>query len=427
MLPAPVLADARALVADRLGLAFPARRAADLERALSTTAGPAGAPALLSALRAQPAHAAEWRALIHRLTVRESYFFRDAPLYAALEERVLPALIEARRAAGDLRLRLWSAGCAAGAEPYSLAMLLDRLLPDRADWTLTILATDIDADELETAARGLYTDWALRATPGWARMRHFQRHDVKHHELAREIRELVTFAPLNLAADPYPGALDVIVCRNVLMYFTDAARHDAVGRLAGALAPGGWLALSPLDAMPELEPPPLEAIDERGCRLLRRSTPPVAPSPPELPRAPAVTSAPAVSHRRAALPRARAEADRGRLEAARALCGEALRDDPLDADAHVLLAAVEEERGDHEAAIAALRRAIYAAPESPAAHFRLGGLLVRSGAGEAGRRSLATAATLLGAEAPEALVPGGDGLTAGRLLAAARAQLEPAS
>ncbi len=105
---------------------------------------------------------------------------------------------------------------------------------------------------------------------------------------------------------------------------------------------------------------------------------------------------------------------------------EALRADPLDAEAHLLLAAVEEERGDLEAAVAALRRAIYIAPNSPTAHFRLGALLLRTGDDGPGRRSLEAAAGLLGAAAPDAVVPGGDGVTAGRLLAAARAQLEPA-
>jgi chemotaxis protein methyltransferase CheR len=410
--------DARLLVARRLGLEFPARRGADLERALTATAGPRGALALLAALREQPTSGPEWRALIHALTVRESYFFRDAPLIAALGERVLPTLIAERRAAGDLRLSLWSAGCAAGEEPYSLAMLLDRLLGDRDRWRLTILATDVDQASLEAAGRGVYTDWALRETPAWARARHFRPRGDKQHELSRQIRGLVTFAPLNLAVDSYPGSLDVIVCRNVLMYFTEAARRDAVDRLAGAAAAGGWLVLSPLDAA--AEPDGFEAIDEPGCRLLRRREPaPDAVRAPPAARPRPVAPAPEPPHVRA-LPRAREAADRGRLEAALALCHTALRDDPLDAEAHLLLAAIEEERGDLDAAIAALRRAIYVSPDASTAHFRLGGLLLRTGAEEEGRRSLATAAALLRARPPDAIVPGG--LTAGRLLAA----LEPA-
>ncbi len=371
----------------------------------------AGVEALLARLAAEPAHGEAWELLIPRLTVRESYFFRDAPLLAAL----LPALIEERRAAGDRRLVLWSAGCAAGEEPYSLAMVLAGLLGDREEWTLTILATDVDATALAAARRGRYTEWALRETPAWARERYFRRRDSRNYELDAEIRAMVSFAPLNLATDPYPGGVDVILCRNVLMYFTAAARRRAVGRLASALAPGGRLVLSPLDVPPH-EHRELDAVEEAGCRLYRRR--PVQPT--REPDAPERVVEPPLA-------RAREEADHGRLDAARALCREALRRDPLDPEAHLLLAAVEEEGGDPGAAIAALRRAVYAAPDSATAHFRLGGLLLRTGDREPGRRSLAAAAGLLVAAPPDAPVPGADGTTAGTLLAAVRAHLEPTS
>ncbi len=210
------------------------------------------------------------------------------------------------------------------------------------------------------------------------RARHFRPAGTRRFELSRQIREAVTFAPLNLATDAFPGSLDLIVCRNVLMYFTDAARERTVEQLARRWRPGGELVLSPLDALPEAE---------RGrCRRTPRAG---AAEPPPPPSAPRVDT----------LAQARAEADRGRLEAARALCLETLRERPLDADAHLLLAAVEEERGDLDAAIWALRRAIYTAPDGPAAHFRLGGLLLRTRAADAGRRSLATAAALLASRA----------------------------
>ncbi|HWK26686.1 MAG TPA: CheR family methyltransferase [Solirubrobacter sp.] len=247
---------ARALIADRLGLDFPARRGDDLQRALTVVAGAGREAGLVAAL--QDPHDRRWPTLIHALTVRESYFFRDAPLF----ERILHELVERRRAEGDLRLTVWSAGCATGEEPYSLAMLLDRLLGDVAAWQVAILATDVDVAALETAARGAYTEWALRATPAWARARYFD----ERLTLARRIRERVTFVPLNLAADPYLGAFDLIVCRNVLMYFTERARRATVERLAAAVSPGGRLALSPLDVT--IEPAGFETIDDG--RVLRR-------------------------------------------------------------------------------------------------------------------------------------------------------------
>ncbi|MDA0164823.1 tetratricopeptide repeat protein [Solirubrobacter ginsenosidimutans] len=390
--------EARTLVRDRLGLDFPARREADLERALD---GATDAPReLLDALRAQPTTDPRWRALIRALTIQESYFFRDAALYAALVERVLPDLIAQRRAAGDLRLSLWSAGCAAGQEPYSLAMVVDRLLPDRTGWRVSIQASDLDTHALEVARSGVYGDWALRDLPVWARG-HFDSRDPRRHVVDERIRAMVQFAPLNLATEAYPGSLDLIVCRNVLMYLADDIRHEAVVRLGRALAPEGWLVVSPLDSTPASEANLLAPVELAGVRLLRRrdSAPPVPtqaqPDQRKTPAAPPLESA---------LQRARAAADRGQLDDAIALCLQALRDDPLDAEAHLLTAAVEEERGDLPAAIAAVRRAIYSEPDSANAHFRLGSLLLRRGDEESGRRSLTTAAELFGEHAPASLL-----------------------
>lgn len=189
------------------------------------------------------------------LTVGESWFFRDAACFEALEHRVFPALIASRRAEHRRVLRIWSAGCASGEEPYSLAMLLDRLLPERSEWQITILATDIDTDALARARRGLYREWSLREAPGWIRNRYFRATEPMLIEIAPCIRRMVTFAPLNLAAAAYPSAatntcaMDLILCRNVVMYFTGDAARAATSRLAAALAPGGWLAVSPVEAV----------------------------------------------------------------------------------------------------------------------------------------------------------------------------------
>ena len=163
---------------------------------------------------------------------------------------------------------------------------------------------------------------------------------------------------------------------------------------ARALAPGGRLVLSPLDALPEADG--AAAAAERA----------------------GAAAAGTGAARRTRSPAPAREADRGRLDAARALCLETLRERPLDADAHLLLAAVEEERGDLDAAIWALRRAIYTAPDGPAAHFRLGGLLLRTRGGRGRPAQPRHGRRAAGRSAPDALV---DGLTAGEVLAAVKA------
>jgi chemotaxis protein methyltransferase CheR len=458
-LPEQVAREAQELIALRLGLELSPQRQADLERALGDAAAAASVPAAgayLSRLRSLPGDSGEWRHLAAALTIGETYFFRDAGVFQALEERVLPELIAARRSLGCLRLRLWSAGCATGEEPYSLAILLDRLLPDRAQWSLTLLATDLNARALESARHGLYREWALRATPAETRDRYFSRRGDAFR-LAPEIRRMVAFAPLNLAEDVYPEAvtdttaMDLILCRNVLMYFTRDAQRATSARLGRSLSPSGWLALSPAEASADLLRP-LVPVSLPEAIFYRRdgAQPPALPSwdaplategdPPPAPSALSVVEPAlgAIQPRASeptqgsdgddagpgALSRARELADLGRLEEARDLCRNVLAADRLNSDAYVLLAAVAQEQGAISEALEALRSAIYLAPDSGVAHFLLGALLWRQGERRRARPALAAAARLLAAEPGDAPLAGGGGLTAERLKQTAQVYLE---
>jgi len=444
------LARAQTLVAERLGLDFSLRRRAELERALLRAARAANAPSAeryLRWLESLPDESPAWRQLASSLTVGETYFFRDGACFQALEREVLPALIDRRRAAGTPRLRLWSAGCASGEEPYSLAILVDRLLRDRADWAVTILATDVDAEGLERARRGVYRRWSLRDTPPAVVDRYFRRRGAESFELDPEIRRMVTFAPLNLAGDGYPsvvtntGAMDVILCRNVLLYFTPEAQRATAARLRQALVAGGWLAVSPTEASAELLRP-LEPVRLQGALLHRKQDQRPGRSRAEPRPAAAAVAAPAPRPAPAGAPaapappplpepdpgelreRARAAADRGDLDEAAGLCRAALARDRLDVETHLLLAAICQERAELPAALEALRAALFLAPDSAAAHFLLGGLELRRGERRRGARSLGTAARLLAALPPDEPVAGAAGLTARRLLETTEAYLE---
>lgn len=460
-LPSQMYEQARALVAGRLGLDFPPNRQADLERGLlrawraSETAAPDDYLARLALL---PDGDPEWGRLAGHLTVGETYFFRDRACFEVLERQVLPGLIAARRSEGILRLRLWSAGCATGEEPYSLAILLDRLLPDAAGWALSILATDVNLGALEAARRGRYRAWAFRETTPWIQERYFHRRAPDECELDPRVRRMVTFGPLNLAEDGYPGvvtntnAIDLILCRNVLMYFTRGAQRAAIARLQQALVPGGWLAVSAAEASAELFRP-LAPVNFPNAILFRKAPQAAdAPEPSaagvsrlgsgfetsgaELPLpwpsahgssipgpSPVARPPEAPSDKDGSLVRARALADQGNLEEARRLCEATLRTDRLDPDAYVLLAAIRQEQGDLPAALEALRRALYLAPDSPPVHFLLGTLLLRRGERRRGRRYLETVVDLLRSMSRDEPVPGGGGLTAGRLLETARGYL----
>lgn len=190
--------------------------------------------------------------LSSHLTVGETYFFREQPAFEILSRDIVPALRK-EQGKGKHRIRIWSAGCATGEEPYSIAIQLSRILPDLVDWDITILATDINPRFLEKAEKGLYTEWSFRQAPSWIKEGYFRKIDGNRHMILPHIKEMVTFSYLNLSDDIYPSLLnntngmDIIFCRNVLMYFAPEYARTVVGRFHKCLADGGWLFVSPVE------------------------------------------------------------------------------------------------------------------------------------------------------------------------------------
>lgn len=191
----------------------------------------------------------EWEPLISYLTNNESYFFRDKGQMALLRERILPELIA--RNEEQRSLRLWSAGCSTGEEAYSLAMLVDDLLPQRRSssdprWKIVILGTDIDAAALRHARRGLYGSWSFRTMEPALQQRCFERREGGW-QVAEAARSLVTFGRCNLVSDSFPSAvqdtrdMDLILCRNVFIYFAPEAVSAVLPKFARTLREGGYL------------------------------------------------------------------------------------------------------------------------------------------------------------------------------------------
>ena len=251
--PEILWAQVSEFVAEQIGLHFPPERWADLQRGLAGTAdelGFADVMACAQSLLASPLTKAQLQVLATHLTIGETYFFREKGTFEVLATSVIPDLIRSRQN-GERRLRLWSAACCTGEEPYSLAILLHQVIPDLAHWNVTILATDINARFLQKAAAGVYGEWSFRESPAWLKERYFQRTADGRHAILPEIKKRVTFMHLNLVDDIYPAlatdtnAMDVIFCRNVLMYFTPPKARKALGNLRQALVEDGWLVVSP--------------------------------------------------------------------------------------------------------------------------------------------------------------------------------------
>ena len=242
--PADHVERFRALAARRFGLQFDDTKLGWLGDVLQRRADSRRltVDAYLEAAESAPA-AGEIGALATELTVGETYFFRNMEQFNALREQVLPDRLRAQAARRSLRIL--SAGCASGEEPYSIAMSLCDLLPDPS-WQLSIRAVDLNPAAIEKALRGCYTNWSLRETPQAMQQRWF-RPDGRDHRLDETLRRAVSFEIRNLHDDDrelwQPGAYDVVFCRNVLMYFTPQGAGAVVARIARSLAPGGALFL----------------------------------------------------------------------------------------------------------------------------------------------------------------------------------------
>lgn len=189
---------------------------------------------------------AEIDALLAAITINVSQFFRNPSTFRTLEREVLPDLVRAARAAGERRLRLWSVGCASGEEPYSLALLAEEL--QNPELEIEIWASDVSAPALARAKAGYYDEQRLVEVPQPVRARYFVA-EGQGFRLREEIRRRVRFLQQDiLGVEPYPRAA-LILCRNVLIYFSRSDQQRVLRRFAAALEPGGYLVLGQAETL----------------------------------------------------------------------------------------------------------------------------------------------------------------------------------
>lgn len=461
-------------VGAQMGLHFPKERWRDLETGIKSAARDAGAADAIAYARdllAQRLTQQQIDELAHALTIGETYFFRDPRSLKVLNEVVLPELIHLRRTT-TRRLRIWSAGCCTGEEAYSIAIMLERLLPDFDNWQVTLLATDINARFLKKAVDGIYGDWSFRGAPDWLKEGYFKQVAPRRFAILPRIKERVTFAYLNLGQDVYPSldnntnAMDLILCRNVLIYFS-AERSAIVARnFHHALVTNGWLLVSAVEtaatfrnyftaqtfegailyrkndaaaAVPAAAPVPVKPVVQEE---IRRPAPQPAPIPirkEASAKEKAVNSydmALALFERglyqeaAAALEQsagattpnvttatllARIYANLGELATARSWAEQAIAADRTDAASHYLRAMILEEQNMIADAFVSLQRTLYLAPGFVLAHFALGNLTLRQDKRAESVRHFNNALDFLRSYSDEAVLPHSDGMAAGRL------------
>jgi chemotaxis protein methyltransferase CheR len=474
------------LLGARTGLTFAPERRDGVEQGIRAAMARAGIVDPAQYARRIATDAAALDDLIVELTVGETYFFREPAQFEFLRATALPE-IRARRGEGHV-IHAWSAACASGEEAYSLAIVLqEEGLAGRS----RLLATDISRAALEKAQRASFGPWSLRGEGAAIARPYLIPGDVGRFTVAEAVRRLVTFEYLNLALDLYPSlatgtrGIDVILCRNVLIYFDRETVGAVARRLFASLAEGGWLLTASSDPPLGHEAPFETVVTDRGVyyrRGLSAAAPPPAnwatasailpvvpppaaapvPAPASPPPAPVASSrqGPAPEPARAGAAEADAEAvlaaarddlargdydraverTRGQgtavaaallvralanldLDAAERACAEAAARHPLASELHYLRAVLLLGLGREAEAAEAARRAIYLDRSLAIAHFTLGSILQRRGDRAGARRAYRNACDLCAARPADEVVPLTDGELAGRLAAAAQAQM----
>lgn len=469
------------------GLHFPAKKRRALHKGIAAAAGETGFASsneLALSLISTPPSTAVLNALVKHLTIGETFFFRDKHLFQILKDDILRGLYQQPRR-GDKSIRIWSAGCATGEEPYSIAILMDQMEYWFRDWDITILGTDVNPDFLAKARKGIYSRWSFRDTPDDILNQYFQSIDGNTFELIPRIRQMVRFEPLNFVSNDHlslrhrTGPMDLILCRNVMMYFDIGVRNAVIHKLNHLLIDDGWLVVGPAETgfisvagltpvrfpnavLYRKGPPrgnnsPLDAAQTRSRHPIRPAENPehqagsqhqnrrktdtgmVAKTATNRFYEDALESyekgryraairilTPVLTDRTARPARflmltesmalmARCHANLGELTDAEYWCRSAISNEKLNPAHHYLLATVYQEADRTAEAVRAAKQSLYLDPQFVMGHFILGVLMQQSGRKAEAKKHFQNALNLLNPVGNDEPVPHSEGMTAGRL------------
>jgi chemotaxis protein methyltransferase CheR len=474
------------LLLDRCGLHFPESRRPELElgiRQAFAASTCANLDEFFALLSDHQSGLMEMDRLVNAVTVSETHFFRDEAQFNALWDIVIPRLIDRKRSSRTLRI--WSAGCASGEEPYSIAILLRELLPDIDQWAITILGTDINSASLERARIGNYSNWAFREERAKTLRSRYFLPEGNHFGLLPEVRQMVIFRKLNLVEPCYPSyetntmLMDLIICRNVTIYFSEAITRWVVDRFYDGLTDGGWLVVG--HAEPSIDIYRRFRVRNYTNTVMYQKSPPTrslhlpaikptAPLPIPIPPPPIVapstfpeqvrTIYPAPSASQIIPPAAEAKGqdlldlarellEFGRSEDARRIltklvkdrpvnatgcallgkananlgdwqeaekwCLQAIENDKLNLEAYYTLALVLQHKGQLPQALGMMKKVVYIDHHHILGHYGLANLFFENNQFPQAHKSLDNALRLLQGKPDDQMVSGSNDITVGRL------------
>jgi len=462
-----------------MGLFFTPERRLDLLRGIREASDAFGfnePTVFINWIMSAPLNRHQIEVLARFLTVGETYFMREKRVLEALEKHILPNLISRCRRE-NRPLKIWSAGCCTGEEPYTLAMMIDRLAPGFNGLNVQIHGSDINPLFIKKAEEGIYTDWSFRGTPASIKSRYFTCNGKGEYLLDAKIRKVVNFSFINLAQDVFPGSLgneqsiDVILCRNVLMYFKPRRLREIIKKFHHSLDDDGWLIVGPSESS-HLNFNEYNAVEFPGTILYKKSgynipkaatcklrikrkalyspvssskrksvksvmTGVTASIPPIVKKD--VLAKAHVFYNKADYPgtvntietylnnnassdstlmllAGRAYANMGKSDIALKWVKKAILCDKLNPKCYHLQAVLLQEQNRLSEAVASLKRVLYLDHNYMMAHFMLGNLCVQEGRHRESQKHFENTMTLLKARDRESVLPETDGITAGGLL-----------
>jgi chemotaxis protein methyltransferase CheR len=424
--------------------------------------------------------ASQTKKLATYLTIGETYFFRERKALDYLENNYLPMLIAKRRHTNKT-LNIWSAGCSSGEEPFTIAIILHRLLPDIKNWDIRILGTDINLKFLEKAQNGVYSKWSFRGMSETVMDKYFEKINENKYRLKPFISDMVNFSYLNLASPPYFPAsnkldlFDVILCRNVLIYFSQEGIKTATKSFYNKLKNEGVLLLSAVETS-NLVCEDFNRIPHQGIMVYEKNSEKNSKPDRKIPKTNYIHSfkqfqkpdfkdilkkklnsktekkvenesvedndfkyekllknyqtgnieeaeqklIKIIDNAKNVAPKyylllARIRANKGSLDIAEKLCNKAIQIDKVNTAAYYLLANVYNEQGKIQDAISSINRTLFLDPNFAMAHFLLGNIAKNDLNYKASTKHYKNALKSLSKLENDKIVPGSDGLTAGGL------------
>ena len=336
----------------------------------------------------------EIKRLLDLVTVNETCFFRNPAQFEALRKVVLPDLVKKKEAAGDRSLRIWSAGCSTGEEPYSIAIALLEALPNPDKWRIDILATDVSRQVLASAQKGEYNNRSLRETPQHYLRRYFTKDANDAYHIDQRVMDMVGFSYHNLVIEAYPmlilGGWDIIFCRNVTIYFQLESTRKVIADFYKALHDGGYLFIGHAESLYKINDDFIP-MHIGSAYVYKKDTAAKAKASVYSPRSSRVEKVERGQYRReedkeGLYARAYEHFVKEEFEEAARLAGRLVRIQPDHTDARILLANILVNQGRTERAVKEISAVIDKKPMSSKGHYLLGLIREKQGAADAAIR-----------------------------------------